>query len=219
MQENIKVTEINIIQKLEEYVTCICQNESWAESTPVKNALDFIKEHNKSKMKTILPAAITTVEEAKAFLTELHKNGEAFHPEDDARHLSGNLFTEEEGGKLNKLMDNIYNLPGNDGRHDKLAFCPCEYLQFYEWTCTDQDTEQYFRMIKENEIYEFKEDRWDPETEKMETYTSEMNINDYTEKEKKEALHSFGYSNKEIAENKWMQDVPFILECLFEFES
>lgn len=38
-------------------------------------------------MKTNLPAAITTIDEAKAFLTELHANGESYHPEDDAHDV------------------------------------------------------------------------------------------------------------------------------------
>jgi hypothetical protein len=80
-------------------------------------------------MKTILPEKISTIKEAKDFLTELHKNGESFHPEDDANDLVGDPFTKEEGDKLNQLMADIYNLPGNDGFHDgRILFCPCEHL-------------------------------------------------------------------------------------------
>lgn len=80
-------------------------------------------------MKTILPAGIGTVEQAKALLTDLHANGEAFHPEDDATDLVTDVFTQEEGESLNALMLDIYNLPGNDGRHvGILAFDPCEFL-------------------------------------------------------------------------------------------
>lgn len=76
-------------------------------------------------MKTILPDSISTIEEAKKLLLDLHNNGEAFHPEDDATQMCGNIFTHEEGTKLNKLMDDIYNLPGNDGKHDNsIEFCP-----------------------------------------------------------------------------------------------
>ncbi len=78
-------------------------------------------------MKTILPESITTVDEAKAFLTELVKNGEHFHPEDDATDFL--MFTKDEGEKLNILMDQIYNLKGNDGRHSgEMIFCPCEFI-------------------------------------------------------------------------------------------
>lgn len=80
-------------------------------------------------MKTSLPKEITTIDEAKVFLTDLHKNGESFHPEDDATDLHGDPFTKEEGEQLNKLMDDIYNLKGNDGKHDNsIAFCPCGFL-------------------------------------------------------------------------------------------
>lgn len=59
-------------------------------------------------------------------------NSEAFHPEDDAHDILWdleNVPTYEECEQLNKLMDDIYNLPGNDGKHDNsIAFCPCGFL-------------------------------------------------------------------------------------------
>jgi len=81
-------------------------------------------------MTTNLPASINTIEEAKAFLTELHKNGESYHPEDDANELIGSseLWTREEGEQLNKLMEDIYNLEGNNGNHANPVFDPCEFL-------------------------------------------------------------------------------------------
>ena len=85
-------------------------------------------------MKTVLPAAIKTIEEAKAFLTELHKNNEGYHPEDDARDIVNietdeRIFTDEEAEMLNSLMADIYNLDGNDGKHDmSIVFCPCGFL-------------------------------------------------------------------------------------------
>jgi len=36
-------------------------------------------------MKTTLPDSITTIDEAKKFLTDLHKNGESYNPEDNAK--------------------------------------------------------------------------------------------------------------------------------------
>lgn len=65
-------------------------------------------------MRTALPAAISNVEEAKTFLTELNNNGEVFHPEDNANELVGDLFTKEEGDKLNKLMSEILSLESFD---------------------------------------------------------------------------------------------------------
>ncbi len=84
------------------------------------------------KMKTNLPTAITTIEEAKAFLTELHTNGEHYHPEDDAHDILwdiNNTPNRDECMQLNELMHQIYALPGNDGRHSApLAFDPCLFL-------------------------------------------------------------------------------------------
>jgi len=80
-------------------------------------------------MKIVLPQSITTVEEAKVFLTELQKNNEAFHPEHSALDVDWTFnITAEEMMQLDKLMEDIYNLPGNDGRHVDLVFDPCEFL-------------------------------------------------------------------------------------------
>lgn len=80
-------------------------------------------------LKTVLPERITTVQQAKKFLTELHKNGEAFHCEDDAQDIvfatCNPTFAERE--HLNELMSDIYRLPGNNGPAD-LAFDPCGFL-------------------------------------------------------------------------------------------
>ena len=80
-------------------------------------------------MKTKIPDSIKTIEESKTFLTDLYNNGESFHPEDDANDCIGHIATLEEGNKINDLMADIYNLPGNDGKHDNsIIFCPCEFL-------------------------------------------------------------------------------------------
>lgn len=76
-------------------------------------------------MKTTLPTRIETKEQAIAFLTELHRNGEAFHPEDDATECG---FSQEDGTKLNELMEQIYDLDGNNGNHKDPKFDPCEVL-------------------------------------------------------------------------------------------
>lgn len=73
-------------------------------------------------MKTVLPQAIATIEEAKKLLTDLYNNGECYHPEDDANNLHGDPFTEKEGEQLNKLMGDIYGLPGVPKEFD-----PCEH--------------------------------------------------------------------------------------------
>ena len=85
-------------------------------------------------MKTKLPEKITTVDEAKALLTELHNNSESFHPEDDATDIINGrcdkVFTKEEGDKLNKLTEQIYALPGVPDEWD-----PCDhYLKLFGHT-------------------------------------------------------------------------------------
>ncbi len=77
-------------------------------------------------MRTHLPEAITSVEEAKAFLQALCTNNEAFHPEDDAHDIvwgSCPHATEEECDLLNKLMGDIYDLPDVPEKFD-----PCGFL-------------------------------------------------------------------------------------------
>lgn len=81
-------------------------------------------------MKTTLPESIATVDEAKAFITELYNNAELYHPEEDAnevgdflpisggRQIFKRLFTPEEATKLNGLFNQIDNLQG---------FCPCSF--------------------------------------------------------------------------------------------
>jgi hypothetical protein len=78
-------------------------------------------------MKSALPKAIKTIEEAKQFLTELYNNGEAFHPEDNAHDVEWSVPqdqqpTKEERDQLNRLMNEIYEAAkGSD-------FDPCEFL-------------------------------------------------------------------------------------------
>ncbi len=81
-------------------------------------------------MKTNLPNGIGTIDQAKAFLTELHRNGESFHPEDDATDILWTCDepTLAEQESLNALMHDIYHLPGNDGSHVNMVFDPCEFL-------------------------------------------------------------------------------------------
>jgi hypothetical protein len=83
-------------------------------------------------MFTTLPQSINTIEEAKKFLTELHENGESFHPEDDANDIvwylnQAQIPSKDECDQLNKLMNDIYSLPGNDDVRN-MAFDPCQFL-------------------------------------------------------------------------------------------
>lgn len=87
-------------------------------------------------MKTTLPASIATVQEAKNLLKALRQNQESFHPEDDTHSIDWTMKkppTKNECDLLNKLMTDIYNLPGNDGRHcGEMIFDPCLYLLLLE---------------------------------------------------------------------------------------
>jgi hypothetical protein len=73
-------------------------------------------------MKTILPDTINNQDEAKKFLSDLHMNNEAYHPEDDAHDIIfvTSSVSKVERTQLNKLMNDIYtNVP---------RFDPCGYL-------------------------------------------------------------------------------------------
>jgi hypothetical protein len=79
-------------------------------------------------MKTNLDREIKSEHDAVQFITELCKNGEAYHPEDDARHViwqtipEEDIPTREECHKLNELMDQIYSRTEVD---------PCEIILTY----------------------------------------------------------------------------------------
>lgn len=76
-------------------------------------------------MKTTLPEQITTIEEAQEFLLELHRNGESYHPEDQAKNVvwynvpEPHRPTKQEQKQLDKLMGQILNMEGFD---------PCAFL-------------------------------------------------------------------------------------------
>lgn len=78
-------------------------------------------------IKTLLPSEIKTVEGAKAFLTELHKNGESYHFEDSARDIEGKegnpIFSIDEANRLDELMEQIYAIS-----REQDFFNPCEFL-------------------------------------------------------------------------------------------
>lgn len=107
--------------------TCYLHMED--DTTVVVNT-SWLKVAKDKMMKTELPLYIKTVPQAKKLLIELHSNNESYHPEDDANDIWYNgkkLFTHGEAVQLNKLMDDIYSLPGQQGSLAKV-FCPCEFL-------------------------------------------------------------------------------------------
>lgn len=70
-------------------------------------------------MKTRIPDEIESMEDVRAYLTELHSNNEAYHPEDDARELD---FGPEDGARLNAAMRKVYAVCEAHGED------PCEIL-------------------------------------------------------------------------------------------
>lgn len=75
-------------------------------------------------MKTRIPKNITNQDEAEAYLDELIKNNEDYHPEDNAREVMWDMPkidwpTGDEVARLNIAMNQIYQIEGFD---------PCEYI-------------------------------------------------------------------------------------------
>lgn len=67
-------------------------------------------------MNTILPESITSVSEAKKYLSDLHHNGEAYHPDDDAHDV---LFqtcnpSSVQRDKMNYLMSQVFTFDSLD---------------------------------------------------------------------------------------------------------
>lgn len=115
-------------------------------------------------MKTKLPSTIATIKEAQNFLLELHANGEQFHPEDNAIGMHWGQCeppTADQEVHLNKLMQDIYALPGNDGDHANPDFDPCLYLLAMDKKdmvlSTDEEKFTLLEYITENDWYVIKE--------------------------------------------------------------
>lgn len=64
-------------------------------------------------MKTSLPESISSIEEAKKIIKELHQNDELFHFDDSPFDIimigtDNRLFTDEEAEKISFLLDQIF---------------------------------------------------------------------------------------------------------------
>lgn len=57
-------------------------------------------------IKTTLPEHITTLEEAKAYLTDLYKNDEIYHPDDDAADCFPGIH-EQDAHHMDHLMEDV----------------------------------------------------------------------------------------------------------------
>ena len=116
-------TYLDVINRLEK----VCEDcKSGSEVITKIEALSSLT------MKTSVTNPINTLDEAKAFLTELHKNGESYHPEDDAHHIDWHTEkepTDFEKDMLNERMIDIYNIPENAGKSNSdLGFDPCLFV-------------------------------------------------------------------------------------------
>ncbi|HTN09213.1 hypothetical protein [Agriterribacter sp.] len=80
-------------------------------------------------MKTILPESINTIQQAKALLIDLHHNGEAYHPEDNADEIIWQTCqpSQQEKDRLNKLMADMHGIKSPKGK-TTVSFDPCEFL-------------------------------------------------------------------------------------------
>jgi hypothetical protein len=65
---------------------------------------------------------ITTLEEARAFLTYLHEQGMTYHPEDSAGDCIAHLVTPEEAQAIDDRMDEVHQQNWPDDQ------CPCSHI-------------------------------------------------------------------------------------------
>ena len=87
-----------------------------------------------------------------------------------------------------------------------------------QWICTDPDCNQYGRKIGDK-LYEFKQD-CNFIFEETGTTQFEINLNEYTEKEKENHLSSFGYTLEELYNEFLPEDAEWLIaECIFENEA
>lgn len=72
-------------------------------------------------LKTTLPEQITSLAEAKAYLIELHKHGEHYHPEDRAADCLNGLH-EQDAHHMDFLMEEVYTY------FNEAGLDPCKFL-------------------------------------------------------------------------------------------
>ena len=72
------------------------------------------------QIKTTLPERITSLEEAKKYLTALYNNGESYHPDDDAADcLQG--ISKKDAKNMDSLMDQVCEI-FKDNKEDVYLF-------------------------------------------------------------------------------------------------
>jgi hypothetical protein len=112
--------------------------------------VDVTELYNLLPLQTVLPAAITTVDEAKTFLQQLFNNGESYHCEDDANDCLRGIVTKEQGNLLNKLMADCFKLKDFDPCAFLLDINP-EYLPNLE-DLTVNEVKEYLSKYSDEKI-------------------------------------------------------------------
>lgn len=89
-----------------------------------------------------------------------------------------------------------------------------------KWIITDPSTNQMGRTI-EFGVYEFKEDRIiNPETKETEPFQMTIDLSDYSEEQKLDAISTFGYESMDAFILEYEIYAESVLaECLFELEN
>jgi hypothetical protein len=104
---------------------------------------------------------ITTLEEARAFLTYLHTEGLSYHPEDEASDCISRLVTAEEAQAISQRMDECYQ---QEWPKDE---CPCSHIlnldPEYRARQQEEAAEEAPRMTTRYQVlYEDPADGWMP---------------------------------------------------------
>lgn len=91
------------------------------------------------QMKTALPDQIKSVLDAKKLFVDLIANGEVFNPDDDANEIiwNGVNVTKYEREQINRLMGQMWDLPGIVGSSNPDGFCPHGFILEYDKSLTN----------------------------------------------------------------------------------
>lgn len=88
-----------------------------------------------------------------------------------------------------------------------------------QWTCTDDDSNQWRKDISDNVFYFFECRNPKPETGESVGYEATIDLDDYSWHEKVDACEAYGHSAEEV--DKWItqgDEQALIAECIFEMD-
>jgi hypothetical protein len=87
-----------------------------------------------------------------------------------------------------------------------------------EWIITDPSCKQARRVVIEDQVYDFRENRIiNPKTGETELFERQLDYNDFARSEIINACEAFGYSAEQV--DRWItegEEIPLMLECIFE---